>query len=235
MPITISICDDDAELTAFLRDLLNVWAQDKSLVLNINEYESSEQFMFCYPDDPCDLLLLDIEMPGINGMELAKKLRAEGDMLPIIFITGYSEYMQYGYDVEALHYLLKPVEKSRLYMALDKYVDRITLYSDEILVPTAEGSTHISPNDIMYIEAQGRKTCIHLKSFHIECTLGISRLEDKKLTGFVRCHRSFIVNLRFVRSIGRTELTLDNGVEIPLSRRLFGEFNKKFIEFYTKG
>ena len=96
MQITIALCDDDSEQIKNLRRLIGEWADGKPFAVNIAGYESGEQFLFEYTDNPCDLLLLDIEMSGINGMELAKKLRSAGDMLPIIFITGYSDYMSDG-------------------------------------------------------------------------------------------------------------------------------------------
>ncbi|MDE7300372.1 MAG: LytTR family DNA-binding domain-containing protein, partial [Lachnospiraceae bacterium] len=109
--ITIAICDDDNSQISALKKMLTEW----NSCTVINEYSSAEQFLFHYPDASCHLLLLDIEMGDMNGMELARELRARGDMLPIIFITGFSEYIGDGYDVEALHYLLKPVDKRKLF------------------------------------------------------------------------------------------------------------------------
>lgn len=232
MPITISLCDDDAKQTAYLRELLTKWSADKPFAIHINEYESAEEFLFDYPDNPCSLLLLDIEMRGINGMELAKRLRSDGDMLPIIFITGYSDYISDGYDVEALHYLLKPLNDEKLYAVLDKYISRHSVRAEEILITGADGSMHISADRILYIEAFGRKTQIHLSDKTvIDSNMSIGQFE--KLCGFIHCHRSYIVNLRYVRSIGKTEIQLDNGENIPLSRRLYKDVNKRFIEFYA--
>ena len=103
MPLTIAICDDNENQIKEMRRLLAEWSADKPFALDIDEYISAESFLFSYPDKPCDLILLDIEMDRLNGMELAKHLRSNGDMLPIVFITGYSDYIAEGYDVEALH------------------------------------------------------------------------------------------------------------------------------------
>jgi DNA-binding LytR/AlgR family response regulator len=234
MPITAAICDDDEKQITLLRKMLNNWSADKPFALDIAEYVSAESFLFSYPDNPCDILLLDIEMNGINGMELAKKLRADGDMLPIVFITGYSDYISVGYDVEALHYLLKPVDEKKLSAVLDKFVDRNPT-SEQIILPCGGETVRISPDTITHIEAHGRKTEIHL--FHggnLDCDMGISGFSEINLHGFVHCHRSYLVNLRYVKSVGRTEITLDSGENIPISRRLYKEVNDKFIEFYTR-
>lgn len=234
MPLTIAICDDNENQISELRRLLDEWAADKPFALAIEEYISAESFLFSYHDKPCDLLLLDIEMRGINGMKLAKHLRSNGDMLPIVFITGYSDYISEGYDVEALHYLLKPVSKEKLFAVLDKYVEKRSVKADELLIETADGATHISVDRITYIEAFGRKTALHLSDDTIiDCTMSISKFSAMQVNGFVSSHRSYIVNLRYVRTIGKTALILDNGEEIPLSRRLYSDVNRRFIEFYT--
>lgn len=236
MPLTIAICDDNENQIKEMRRLLAEWPADKPFALDIDEYISAESFLFSYPDKPCDLILLDIEMDRLNGMELAKHLRSNGDMLPIVFITGYSDYIAEGYDVEALHYLLKPVAKEKLFAVLDKYVEKRSVKADELIIETTNGATHISADRITYIEAFGRKTAVHLSDDRIiDCMVSISRFFAMRLNGFVSPHRSYIVNLRFMRSIGKTEIALDNGTIIPLSRRLYKDVNEKFIQFYTKG
>ncbi len=233
MPITISLCDDDCEQVKYLRELLKKWSADKPFALQINEYESAESFLFDHPDNPCSLLLLDIEMNGISGMELARKLRADGDMLPIIFITGYSDYISDGYDVEALHYLLKPLNEKKLFAVLDKYITRHFANPEEFIITAADKTIHILIDSISYIEAFGRKTQVHLSDKTvIDSNMSIGRFEN--LNGLIHCHRSYIVNLRYVRSIGKNSVTLDTGEEIPISRRLYNEVNQKFIEYYVR-
>lgn len=233
MPLTIAICDDNEGQINELRRLLGEWSADKPFALSIDEYASAEGFLFSYPDKPCDLILLDIEMKRLNGMELAKKLRSVGDMLPVVFITGYPEYMNDGYEVEALHYLLKPVDKAKLFAVLDRYIKRRTP-ENEIILVSDEVSMHVSSDMIVYCEAVGKKTHVSLRDKTIVCNMGISGIKKILTEEFIFCHRSYIVNLRYVRSIGKTELTLDNKEKIPLSRRLYNDVNKKFIEYYAK-
>lgn len=233
MPLTAAICDDNETQLSNLRKLLNQWSETKDFVLNIDEYISAESFLFSYPDKPCDLLLLDIEMKEINGMELARKLRSSGDMLPIIFITGYSEYMNEGYEVEALHYLLKPVDKEKLFNVLDRYVKHRSM-KKEILLQCQDETLHVSADEILYIEAQGKKTDLHLTDGRqLSCVLGINALKASLPEDFTLCHRSFIVNIRYIKSIGKEELTLDSGYKLPVSRRLYREVNERFIDYFT--
>lgn len=234
MPLTIAICDDDEEQIYKLRRLLGEWSSDKPFALNIDEYISGESFLFSYSDKSCNLLLLDIEMKRLNGVELAKRLRADGDMLPIVFITGYSDYMNEGYEVEALHYLLKPVEKEKLFAVLDRYIKR-HISENEIILSCGDKTLHVSPDTVTYCEAVGKKSHVH---FHagktLICDSGIGSLSSRLTEDFIICHRSYVVNLRFIRSIGKTEICLDSGENIPISRRLYKEVNDRFIKYYTK-
>lgn len=117
---------------------------------------------------------------------------------------------------------------------LDKYVEKHAVTADELLIETTAGVTHISADRIIYIEAFGRKTQVYLSDGTvIDCTMSISSFSGKQLKGFVSCHRSYIVNLQYIKTIGKSALILDNGEEIPLSRRLYSEVNRQFISYYT--
>lgn len=228
--ITIAICDDDNSQINALKKMLTEWNSHTI----INEYNSAEQFLFNYPDASCDLLLLDIEMGDMNGMELAKELRAKGDMLPIIFITGFSQFISDGYDVEALHYLLKPVDKKKLFQVLDRYSCRHKSDS-RIILPSGNESVLVVSDDIVYLEAFGKKTQITLNDGkEIICTCGLSDVSEKLGQGFVSCHRSYVVNIGAIRKISRTEITMDSGKKIPLSRRSYDSVNRAFIDYYKE-
>ncbi|MDE7362374.1 MAG: LytTR family DNA-binding domain-containing protein [Oscillospiraceae bacterium] len=228
--ITIAICDDDNRQINVLKKMLTEW----NGCTVINEYNSAEQFLINYPDFPCDLLLLDIEMGDMNGMELAKELRSKGDMLPIIFITGFSEYIGDGYDVEALHYLLKPVDKKKLFQVLDRYACRHRS-DNRIILPCGDESVLLASDDIVYIEAFGKKTQVTLNGGkEIICTCGLGTVSEKLGQGFVSCHRSYIVNIGFIIGISKSDVTLDSGKKIPLSRRSYDSVNRAFIDYYKE-
>ena len=228
--ITIAICDDDNSQINALKKMLTEWNSH----ITINEYNSAEQFLFNYPDASCDLLLLDIEMGDMNGMELAKQLRAKGDMLPIIFITGFSKYIGDGYDVEALHYLMKPVNKEKLFQVLDRYSCRHRP-DNRVILPIGSESVIVASDNIVYLEAFGKKTQITLNDGkEMICTCGLSEASEKLGQGFVSCHRSYVVNIGAIRKISRTDITMDSGKKIPLSRRSYDSVNRAFIDYYKE-
>ena len=155
-------------------------------------------------------------------------------MLPIIFVTGFSEHIGDGYDVEALHYLLKPVDKEKLFRVLDRYACRHKP-DNRIILPSGDGSVLVASDDIMYLEAFGKKTQVTLiGGKEIVCTCGLGAVSEKLGQGFVSCHRSYIVNIGFIIGISKSDVTLDGGKKIPLSRRSYDSVNRAFIDYYKE-
>ena len=110
MACRIAICDDRAEDAGFVRDLLDTWAAERDTPIQVEVFSSAEGFLFRYAEDKAfDILLLDIEMGAMDGVTMAKRVRKDNEAIQIIFITGYSDYIAEGYEVAALHYLMKPV------------------------------------------------------------------------------------------------------------------------------
>ncbi len=231
----ISICDDEEKQGEYLRELLTEWCKNKGTAAEINVYKSAEQYLFNCEDTPCELLLLDIEMGKMDGLSMAKELRRRGNTQPIIFITGYPEYISEGYDVEALHYLIKPVGRERLFKVLDRFFEKRSAFLEELIIETEKGLTHISADRVVYAEAVGKKIRLYLSDgSDIECIMKIGEFCEKKLRGFISCHRSYAVNLRYVRSIGKNCVVTDNRTEIPVSRKLYNEVSRKFIEYWKR-
>ena len=120
----IAICDDSQADVEYIAKLVKEWAKDKIVV--IKTYPSAEAFMFNYAEEKdFDILLLDIEMGKMDGVTMAKAIRQDNESVQIVFITGYSEYIADGYDVAALHYLIKPVKTEQLLSVLDRAAERL--------------------------------------------------------------------------------------------------------------
>lgn len=228
----ISLCDDNISERGYIKSLVHDWSVQSGTDVSVREYPSAEALLFDYDDHCPDILLLDIEMPGMNGVELAKSLRARAETVQIVFITGYPDFISEGYEVEALHYLLKPVTREKLFEVLHRAILKISQAERKVLVPFEGGETALSLREIYYIEAQRQYSVIHAASGEYRLKTPISELETRLDEYFLRVQRSFIVNLREVLRINRTEVILKNGETVPISRGMADRVGQKIIELF---
>lgn len=236
MKLKIAICDDEQNQIEYAYGVVCGWASKNCHIVEIKTYSSSKAFLFDYSEEKdFDILLLDIEMPGMNGMDLAKLIRKENDTVQIVFITGYPEFIYEGYDVSALHYLMKPVKKEKLISVLDKASERFEKKEESIVLETANGMTRIAFSQIMSAEAIGHTTLLTLNNRKETVKIGINDLEKNLNDSFIRCHRSYLVGIRYISKITKTDVILDSGDIVPLSRRMYAQVNQKFISFYKGG
>lgn len=174
------------------------------------------------------------DMPDrMNGIDLALRIRERehGRAVQIVFVTGYMDYIEKGYDVEALHYLLKPVTQERLSGVLDRAAQRVQDRERELCLQTPEGIVCIPVSEIRYLEVRRNYVTVHGdEDYTVRRTLG--ELERELDESFFRTGRSYIVNLRFVKKITRTQAVLKDGAQIPLSRGLYEDINRALIRYF---
>lgn len=172
--------------------------------------------------------------PGhMNGIELALRIRErEHDRaVQIVFVTGYMDYIEKGYDVEALHYLLKPVTQERLFGVLDRAAQCVRDRGRELCLQMPEGTARIPVSEIRYLEVQRNYVTIHGdEDYTVKRTLG--ELERGLDGRFFRTGRSYIVNLQFVKKITRSQIVLKDGAQIPLPRRAYEDINRAMIRYF---
>lgn len=232
--INIAICDDEKVQVELLEKYVNSWAKLNNRKVNIEKFYTGDAFHFSWSmDKKYEILLLDIEMPGTNGVELAKKIRVEDEIINIIFITAITDYIGEGYDVSAINYLIKPIREEKLYECLDKAIDKIPEEENWILIEEEGDIVRIKERDILYIESFSHTIEVNTLNEKYTTRKNIGVME-KELNEdiFIRCHRSYIVSLLHIKTISREEIELDNGDTIPLSRRRYKDVNMKFIEYF---
>jgi DNA-binding LytR/AlgR family response regulator len=169
-------------------------------------------------------------MKEMNGVDLAHLIRRDNDDVQIIFITGYPDYIIEGYEVSALHYLMKPVNENKLFEVLDKAVSRLQKAPRIIIFPKTGGDIKIKADDIVYAEVLQHTISLYLVNGKEEFQMRISDMEKLLSNGFFKCHRSYIVSMRYVRRVTKTTIVLETGQEIPLSRNLYDAANQEFIK-----
>ena len=231
----IAIVDDEINEQEILTKYIQEWADAKQELVEISCFDSGESFLFSWEDDKdFSLLILDIEMGGINGLDLAKKIRVEDKQLPVMFVTGYDEYMQYGYDVSALHYLIKPVHKERLFMVLDKLALSKAEEIKALILCGEDGVRRIQIRNILYVEADGHGSIMHTVDEVISLKESLGEIEKQVIaTGeMIKCHRAYLVNLRFISAIQNSDIILDNSERLPVSRNQMKKVQQEFLKYY---
>lgn len=200
----------------------------------LRQFNSGEELL--QAEENFDIVFLDIMMDGLDGMKTAKRIRKKASCRLLVFISASREYVFDAYDVEAFWYLVKPVETGKLKQVLKKAVLKTEAASpDFILVNKGRQKQKIFLRDILYFEIMGRLIDIH-KTGGISDYYGkISILEEElREKGFFRCHKSYLVHLKYVKGYNRQEAVLDNGEKIPISKRRYEEFCKALLSYMKK-
>ena len=233
----LAICEDEKVVLDFETSLINKWAAARGCPLELDTYISAEQFIFESEDKaPYDLLIFDIQMKNMNGMELAKTLRRRGCDAVIIFITGVPDYAIEGYEVGAVRYILKPVKEEVLNGLLDNvWEEKQKKTEDFFILGQGTDLEKINFEKIIYIEARGHHVFLKGKDFEREWkavfTETVACFEGR---GFFCLRRGLLVNLKHVARISRTDCILDDGESLPVARGVYKELNESFIEFFKK-
>lgn len=231
--LNIAVCDDEYVEIEYLAQLVQEWAKATQHAANVSTFASAEAFLFKYEEDKSfDVLLLDIQMKAMDGIALAERIRENNDSVQIVFITGFPDYISRGYDVSALHYLIKPVEKEKLFEVLSKAVENLKKEEKFILLSVDNESFKINLKDIIYVEAFGHSSCVVCENDEYNVKLPFSDIAKMLDGSFTQCHRSYIANLYHTARITKTDVVFDNGKSIPVSRRMYNEVNMAFINFY---
>lgn len=232
MGLSIGVCDDDDTDLQYITGMVNAWAMQRRIPVSIKTFPSAESFLFHYAENKdYDILLLDVEMGKLNGIDLAKQIRAQNDCVQIVFITGYPDFMAEGYEVSALHYLMKPVKSEKLGEVLERAA-RLSQEERPFLLVTSERETiRIFFDDIFYAESQGHYMLIHTQQTQYRVRMTVSGLLEKLDEGFYRCGRSFVVSLRHICRITKNEVFLENQISLPLGRGQYDEINKTMMRY----
>ena len=234
----ICFCDDEASTRSQFERMAAAWEEQRGEAAELQLYNSAEQLLF-EVDQPeaqelaFDLILLDIQMGGMDGITLARQLRAQDKRVTLAFLTAAREYVFEGYEVQAVRYLLKPMQQEKVFELLD--LARQNLQEQpSLILNCADEKKKLSLSQIAAIEAQGHYLIFHTTAGQPQQKASLSSLAGHLGDSFVMSHRSFYVNLAHLLRISRTECTLDTGLTVPVSRGAYKNLNEQFIRYYRK-
>lgn len=228
----IAVCDDVWMSTEEIAKMTEEVCLEEQIRPEISCFQSAEKLLAdIKAKSRYDLMLLDVMMPELDGMELARILRSQKEKTSIVFISSNREMAMQGYEVSAARYLAKPVDKDKLKEAI------LFCYGEyrkerELLIPVNGSIRKVAPKDIYYIEIVGRKSRIRMEQEEWDTGLSIAELEAM-LSGqdFIRCHQSFLVNCRYIRSLRTSSMELTDGRNVPVSKHRIKEVRQAFFDY----
>ena len=230
MKYRIAICDDEQNQIEYITSIVASWSAHEGHGCEIRTFASAEAFLFEYEEAKAyDILLLDVEMKNMNGIELAKRIRKDNNRAEIIFITSHFEFVGEGYEVDALHYLIKPISVEKLTQVLTKAAEKLSVEPPSVVISCEGETVKLYESDILYVESFLHYIVIHTKDNEYKIKENISVFENKVSDVFYRIHRSYLVSLNYITRISRTSVNIGN-TELPLSRGKYDNINRAFIE-----
>ena len=234
-----AIVDDEREYLEKISMLLDRYSQikQKNVIFEVDLFSDGDKFL-CGNPESYEIIFLDINMPGTNGMRTAKSLRAVNPTAILIFCTHYAQYAINGYEVNAFGYIVKPIEATSFNGNLDRAINALKVsQARKILVKTLHGVEIVPISDIIYVEIQIHNLYYYIFNYKNEPdvyrTRGSMQEVCKMLSEFAfeRCSACYLVNLRHVVSVANNEIVLRGGVTLPISRKFLKIFTDSFMKF----
>ena len=227
----IAVCDDERYFRDLITEKINeIYKDDIDMV--IRTFEDGFDFLKNYYEniDTYDMIFLDIEMENINGIDTAKEIRKLNKDVNIVFLTGHDEFAKDGYEVNAFRYLSKPIQEDKLIEAIES-IKKKSDSVKKILLSSKGEEILIKIKEIIYMEAQNKDIYIYtIHNIYNEKNNLTHYEEILKNYGFFRVHRSYLINLDYVKSYTSNEIILDNEEKVYLSRLKYKSFKEHLYE-----
>lgn len=217
--LNIMVCEDDANDAKRLESVLATCQSLRDVDYQVESFRTVRQFLLNYDVAQCDILFLDVLMgdeDGKNGIDVARQVRKDNADIPIVFVTSSVDYAIDSYDVEAVHYIVKPVTQEAVDRALERCNRVIGERRHSIEVMTGRMSERVLVRDIIYAEALGHHVTIHLPRRTIETTTPLARIAEDGGRDLLRCHRSYVINMNHVKRAEGKSFLMADGSEVPV-------------------
>ncbi len=229
----IAICDDEKQIIDEYSKIINDYLYEHNVVCSVDGFVSGKSFQLLVNE--YDMVFLDYDLPDINGMEIARNIRANGGRIMIVFLTAYAEHVYDSFEVDAFRYLIKPVAKEKIYETLEKFLN-IYNHKRKISIPTSSAHISVDADEVIYIEAAKKHTKVKTTGNEYIANKAISVYQTEIANPhFFRTHRGYIVNMRYISTVEKNTITLTNGEIVLLSSKCRDEFNKSYMNYLKFG
>ena len=229
----LAVCDDQAEELELLTELLRRWQEERRTALQFKSYRSAAELLNAAQNERFTLYLLDVMMPGTDGMTAAREIRCFDEAAEIVFLTSSPGFAYESYGVRALDYLLKPIRAEVLFPILDRVSQREQKPQEGLTLKIGSALIRIPFFQLAYVEVIGKHLYFHLADGSVQEVFGtLSDYEPLLLSRpeFMRPHRSYIVNMLQVSELSPGSARTFSGKQLPVSRRLYPQLQKEYMQ-----
>lgn len=239
--LQIAICDDNIDELSNMVQLINQYRSSKNINCEYAVFPNGFDLVSALEKGKkFDIYCLDIIMPGFTGIDVAKEIRVFDKTAPILFFTSSPEFALESYSVKAINYVLKPISKEKFFFTLDELLEQIKVDNndDAIIVKSNEGIQKILITNLVFVEVISRNVLYHLLSGKvIECAEPFSSVCDNllKYGCFVKTHRSYLVNMKYVDTIENNKVTLQTMTSVPVAQGKAREIKQKYLDYQMEG
>ncbi len=231
----IALCDDEPVFLEECRRVIALWAAESGEPCDVRAFVGAQALLFeTQGEYPFDLMLLDVEMPGMDGLALARRIRETDERVRLAFLTQHTDYLMEGYEVGAMRYVIKAQVAGKLPALLGDVCAKLTRAPEYILVTVEKECVKLDAGKIVYVEAQGRDTLLHLTDGTLALRMPFARFTRELPAGFAAAHRSYVVNLTHVEALSKTQCRLAGGESVPVSRACYAPLNQAFLAYYRE-
>lgn len=235
--IKVAFCDDDLSVLKELSTLMDKYRAERNQDIVYTSFNDPLTLLTeVEKGNGADIIFLDVLMPGQNGISTAKEIRRYDTMVKIIYLTSSAEYAVDSYSVGAYYYQLKPIWRESFYNLMDSVLAEFRKHEkSSLILRSREGITRLDLDKLQYCEVTGRTLAFHREDGEVLVSAG--KLDDlceqlKEYDRFVRCHRSYLVNMDYVQKISSKEITMVDGVQIPIPHGRYSELKDKFFDYF---
>lgn len=230
----IAICDDEKSMQNILEKLLDEYSRMRNIDVSIDKFDNGHDLLRTLNEKEYEIVFMDYQMQVIDGMETSRLIRNNNNECIIIFVSAYPEVAVDSYEVNTFRFIVKPINKEKLFKAIDDYLKSID-YDNLLILKTHEGTWKIKMSDIVYAEAKGKHTIIRTTQKTFEIHIHLKKIEDKLPTEkFCRCQRAYIAGLAHIDNHTNSEIYFDNGERAQIGKVYINKFKRRFQEYVMR-
>lgn len=230
----VAICDDEKPMQAILENLLNEYSRMRNIDVFVDKFDNGRNLLKSINEREYEIVFMDYQMDDIDGMETSRLIRNKNNDSVIIFVSAYPEVAVDSYEVNTFRFIVKPINKEKLFKAIDDYLKSID-YDNLLILKTHDGTWKIKMSDIIYAEAKEKHTIIRTTQNTFEIHIHLKKIEEKlPIEKFCRCQRAYIAGFSHIENHSNTEIFFDNGERAQIGKVYAAKFKKSFQKYIMR-